>query len=45
MERIAGKQREEDAAFLDRLRSAKPGAQPPDPRLIEQLEALGYLKR
>jgi arylsulfatase A-like enzyme len=43
MERIAEKQREEDAAFLERLRAAKPGAQSPDPRLIEQLEALGYL--
>jgi arylsulfatase A-like enzyme len=43
MERIAEKQRAEDAALLERLGSAAPGAQPPDPRLVEQLEALGYL--
>jgi arylsulfatase A-like enzyme len=43
MERIAAKQREEDAALRDRLGSAGPGVRPPDPRLVEQLEALGYL--
>ena len=43
MEGIAGEQRAQDAAFLEKLERAAPATQPLDPRLVEQLEALGYL--